>query len=339
MTQQFAGKPIIDESLTDDTKGNGVTMKVDGKVVLRPSSLNIHCPFSYAQSAILGKISKPSGASAGGTAYHYALELAYSHKIATGTNPTVNDITQIGVANWEYAKEHNEYHYSKKDSASKMKDDIAVGLSAYVNNTLPKVVPVATEIRWSMGLPKPSSVYSQISGSIDLLTSVLTTKPKLGGGVEHVQGIEVVDHKFTSKKSTEAKYRLQAGVYAMMGQANGHNVVGSVLHNMVRSEQLKTKTNPTQLQLVRPTYNTTSTTNGIIGRATELIDRAEVHHFLTTEKGIDPEDSVKVLYATTTPEVSFLCQELWCGWWHECPMNNPANLPKIDLITMLKAMK
>lgn len=343
--QTYAGKPVIDESLVDPTKGNSVTKQYDGKYVLRPSSLNIHCPYQYAQNALLGKKSKPSGASAGGTAYHYALELGYQHKIITGNNPSANDIVEIGVENWKKASNSLELHYSSRDNPEKMTDDIAKGLETYYP-VIPRTTPLAVETRWSVALPKPSSVYSMISGSVDLLTLVTTVKPNFGGGGVSEQTVEIVDHKFTSKKATSPKYKLQAGLYEIMGNANlsitpglEHlKVGGTVLHNMVRSERLKTKQNPPRLELVRPDRGE-AVVNNIASRVNELIDRAEMFHFMKTEMHIDPEDAVKVLYPTTTPEVSFLCSELWCGFWHECPMNNPQQIPKINLVDMLKAYK
>jgi len=343
--QIYAGKSVIDESLLDPTKGNGVTKVVDGKYVLRPSSLNIHCPYQYAQNALLGKKSKPSGASAGGTAYHYALELGYQEKILTGQNPSVEDIVAIGVANWDKVQQVEELHYSTKDSPAKMTDDIANGLRAY-HPAIARTTPIATEIRWSVALPKPSSVYSMISGSVDLLALSSTVKPNLGGGSVSEQGVEIIDHKFTSKKSTSPKYKLQAGLYEIMGNANlpitkglEHlQVSGTVLHNMVRSEKLKTKNNPTRLELVRPERGAAVVQN-IASRVTELLDRAEMFHFMKTDLHIDPEDAVKILYPTTTPEVSFLCNELWCGFWDICPMNNSQAIPKINLVDILKQFK
>ena len=342
--QMYAGKSVIDSSLLNPNEGNSVTKKIDGKYVLRPSSLNIHCPYSYAQSALLGKKSKPSGASAVGTAYHYALELAYEHKIQTGENPNPNDIVEIGVANWAKVQEVEDLHYSVNDSPAKSTDDIANGLKTYMP-TISKVNPIATEIRWSVALPKPSSIYSQISGSVDLIALSTQVMPNIGGDLAK-KGIEIIDHKFTSAKSTSPKYKLQAGMYEIMGNANlpfmqgyeGLEVSGTVLHNMVRSKVLKTKTNPTQLHLVRPARGE-AITNTIASRVTELIDRAEMFHFMKTELRVDPEDAVKVLYPTTTPEVSFLCQELWCGWYHQCPINNPQEIPKLDLISMFKQFK
>ncbi len=329
---QGANLPILDPAFSNDGASNSVTKKVDGKFVLRPSSLNVHCYFSYAQNAILGKKSKPSGASAGGTAYHYALELAYQYKINQQTNPNIRDIQEIGVTNWKKAMEVDELHYSSKDSPAKMTDDIANGIIAY-ESTMKATIPLATETRFSIALPKPSNVYSQVSGSVDLLAVDMHT-PQLGGTQV---GLSIIDHKFTSKKSTEPKYRMQAKIYQLMAQANGKNVVSTRLHNMVRSQQLKTKTTPTQLQVVNP-IDDQATTNLVMSRVNSLINMGEMYHFLVS-MGISPDDAVAVAYPTTTPEVSFLCQELWCGWYHQCPINNPSSNPSFDLVSMLQQFK
>ena len=330
--------PLIDPALTDPTKGNGVTKRVGGKLVMRPSSLNSACPYAYAQNAILGKKSKPSGASQGGTSYHYAVELGYNVKMKTqGGLLTPDDLVSIGVQNWKYAVEHQEMHYANGDSADKMTDDLSKGLKAYAP-TMQIVQPVATEIRWSVALPKPSSIYSVMSGSIDLLAR--PSSPTIGSNVNDV---EIVDHKFTSKASTEPKYRLQAGAYRIMGASQinedgtpKYNVTGSVLHNMVRGKQLKTKYNPPRLTLVRPTWDF-PTQHLVFAKMNELIDRAEMVHHLTTEYSIDPEDAVKVMYPTTTPENNYLCSELWCGFWSICPANNPDKMTKFSLVDILKS--
>ena len=324
-------KPLIDPSLTNENEGNSVTKRVNGKLVLRPSSINIHCPYSYAQNAILGKKSKPSGASQGGTAYHYAVELSYEHKIKFGKPLPTNDMVEIGVTNWEYATQVQEMKYAEGDSPERMKDNIAEGLKNYAP-TMEVVKPIATEIRLNMALPKESNVYSIVSGSIDLLAEI--NNPLAGMQT----GYRIIDHKFTSKKATEPKYRMQAGLYKMMANANGYNVKDTVLHNMVRGKQLKTKRVPTSLEVVHPTDNY-ETQVLVWTRINELIDRAELYHFLTTEMNIDPEDAVKVVYPTTTPEVSYLCNELWCGWWHSCYINNMANMPKVNLVEMLREYK
>ena len=329
----MAGKPIIDPALTSDEASNSVTKRVGGKLVLRPSSIASHCPYSYAQNAILGLKSKPSGASAGGTAYHYALELAYDHKIQTGALPPVADIIEIGRENWRAVQTVEELHYSSKDSPDKMTDDLANGLASYYP-TMNHIIPVATETRLRVALPKPSSVYSEISGSIDLLAKGNIVRPKIGGGTETIDGVDIIDHKFTTKKSTTAKYRLQAGMYRVMVESNGMVATGSVLHNMIRSEVLKTKSNPTRLELVRPDWNE-ATKQVLRSKLTELIDRAELVTFLTHDLSVDPADAVKVVYPTTTPEASFLCNELWCGYFWECPINNQASMPKLNLLDLI----
>ena len=329
-TQQFAGMPLIDVSLTDPTQGNSVTKQVDGKYVLRPSSLNISCPFSYAQNALLGKKSKPSGASAGGTAYHYALELGYKHKIATHTNPNMEDLVTIGVMNWREVQKVEPLHFAPNDDANRMEQNIIEGLRAY-KPAMESIKPIATETRFTVALPKESSVYSVISGSVDLLAEA----PAPLCITLSTPSVEIRDHKFTSKKSTEPKYKLQAGLYRLMGITNGYNVTDTVLDNMVRGKQLKTKYVPTSLEIVRPLWNDWVKGN-IQARTNELIDRAEMWDFLKTDMGVDPEDAIKIVYPTTTPEVSYLCNELWCGWWDECPMNNPNMLPKVNMIDIIK---
>jgi len=323
-TYGITNKPIIDPALSNENEGNNVTKKIDGKIVMRPSSLDIGCWYKYAQNAILGKKSKPSGASQLGTSYHYAIELAYSEKLLTHQTPDMSVIKDIAVVNWDMAVDKLDLSFnSKGDSKEKARDDIANAVNTYAK-VIPQVIPIATEQRFTVGLPKPSSVYSALSGSIDLLAD------------NRLSTIKVVDHKLTSAKKTSNAYRMQTGTYELMGKALGYNITATELHNAVRSKELKTKITPVTQHIINPTRDK-ATFNIIQARMYELINKAEVYTMLVTEKSIEPNVAVSLLYPTTSHEQHYLCSEDWCGFYYECPINNPSMFSNFSLLDMVKS--
>ncbi len=318
------GKPLLDPALTNENEGNNVTKRIGGKIVMRPSSLDIGCHFKYAQTTLLGKKSKPAGASQLGTSYHYALELGFTHKLATQQNPNMNDLRDIGVMNWDSACNTMDLPFhSRGDSKEKARDDIANAIQTY-GAMIPQVTPVAIETRFTVGLPKPSNIYSALSGSIDLLA-------------EHQLGtVKIVDHKLTSAKKSPATYRMQTGLYETMGKTLGYQVAQTELHNAVRSKVNKTSTTPVKQHIINPTRDK-PTYNIIEARITELVNRGELFHYLTTEKHIDPEMAVSLIYPTTSHEQHYLCSPEWCSFYSECSINNPSKFSNFSILDLMKS--
>ena len=335
----YAGLPVIDPALTDVTKGNSVTQTKGGKIVMRPSSLDSACPWQYAQAAILRKFSKPSGASQIGTTYHYAMELGAT-SMMQGVAPNANDLKEIGVMNWRKALDTMELHLAPKDSFAKMELDLLQGVDSYTP-TFPRFNIIGAEMRFEAGLVKPSSVYSVLSGSMDRLDIVNSPYGKV---------VQIVDYKFTSKKSTTPKYAMQAGTYKLgvdativpQLQAQGIDVVSggttTALHNAVRGKQLKGSYKNVEQHIVHPDWDN-AVHMAIHQRQNSLIDMGEMWHFLVNEMGVDPADAVTIVYPTTSPNQSYLCNELWCGYWHECPRNSMEAIPSVDLVSMLRGVK
>ena len=331
---EYMGMPLIDPALTNENEGNNVTKTIGGKAVMRPSSLNVHCWYSYAQNAILGKKNKPGSASQLGTTYHYSMELGVKGFLATSNLPKTEDLVEIAVVNWATAVGKGDIEFQDTDDLPKMQKDLITGVRSYRLEDMRAAK--AAEIRLNMPLPKASNVYAQLSGSVDRLDLVGNR-------------VTIVDYKLTGKKVTANKYRMQAGLYGIMAQNDvdlkatlGIDHIESVeamLHNAVRGRNLKTRGYvPTEQHKVLANFDQ-STQNSIVSRVHEIIDKGELYHVITTELGLDPETAVKMVYPTTTPEVDYLCSDKWCGWYGICPMTNPEQLPQVDIVQAFKDLK
>jgi len=311
----------ISEPITDyEHSNNNAGGKYDGKLVLRPSSLEsyIRCPYAFYKQQILGEYGAPNSASQVGTALHAVMEDAILYRLETGKNMELDEMQRRGVKHWKELNDKAKIQYHGEQTYQTMADDLYAGVIA-LREALDCIEATAAEGRYSAKI-KDHPMFSAISGSLDVET-----------------GANVVDLKFTGKKKSKPDdYVLQQSTYVWLKQINGIPAEKFTILNIVRpTKAKKLKDEQKGIETVadwhllegKPNVDYVKHWVNIILNKTEkfanyrdscgdLVARGD----MTAEEAKQAvEDFAALEFQGTSPSNSFLCSSVWCSHWKTCP--------------------
>ncbi len=283
---------------------NGAGGKYDGKLVLRPSSLDsyIRCPYSFYKQQILGEYGRPNSASQVGTALHFVMEEAIGAKLE-GKELSVDDMQRVGVKAWRSYNEKSEVVFHGEQTYQSMANDLYAGVLGLAE-ALTCVDAVGSESRHSAKIDG-HPLFSAMSGSLD---------------VEIPDG--VVDLKFTGKKKSNPKdYLLQQSSYAMLRELNGHNTDRLQILNVVRpTKAAKAKADKDGIELVANWHILEMSPNIPYVQHWVDIILNKTEAYAKFEGTVDEkQDFAELLFQGTSPSNSFLCNNTWCSHYTTCP--------------------
>jgi len=315
---------------------NNVAHRVEGKKVLRPSSIDPHCPFQWAAQFYGLYESKSRPANTIGTAFHAAAEAFDLLRMVSGSEHLPNnghllkEIAEKKIQDTEQKYREkwgsdmwkdNEDSYSRYDSKQRLFDDLEYAIDKLPEFIGSEPVAIATETRFTAHIAN-HPVFNAISGSIDRLT------PSQDGGVV------VDDYKFV-KSYTQDKlktYAVQQSIYGWMAQGAGLKLSGNRLLAVNRQatkiaykEKVNkagqvydiTENKPLFLkEMLQPNYQRAVSKVQLLLNLTKLTD-----YYI--KGGLSTYDAISAVFPTAGTG-DFLCDEKWCDMWHRCPINTGA---------------
>ena len=309
-------EPILDYTHSNNNAGG----KYDGKLVLRPSSLEsyIRCPYSFYKQQILGEYGPPSGASQVGTALHAVMEDAILHQLETGEKMELDEMQRRGVKHWRELNDKADIIMHGEQTYQTMADDLYAGVIA-LSEALDCMEATAAEGRYSAKI-EGHPMFSAISGSLDVET-----------------GVDVVDLKFTGKKKSKPDdYILQQSTYVWLKRINGIPAEKFTILNIVRpTKAKKLKDEQKGIETVadwhflegKPNVDYVQHWVNIILNKTDKFakyrdscgDLVASGDMTAEEAKQAVEDFAALEFQGTSPSNSFLCNNTWCSHWKTCP--------------------
>lgn len=285
---------------------NGAEGKYNGKLVLRPSSIDsfIRCPYAFYKQQILGEYGAPNAASQVGTALHFVMEEAIGARLK-GEELSLEDMQRVGVKAWREYNEKAEITFHGEQDYSSMADDLMAGCIG-LQEALTCVDAVGSESRHSAEIDG-HPLFSAMSGSLD---------------VEIPNG--VVDLKFTGKKkSSPQDYILQQSSYAMLRELNGYPTDVLQILNVVRpTKAAKAKAIKNGEILVANWHIMDMKPNipYVEHWVDVILNKTEAYSdYKDTHSEQETQDFAELLFQGTSPSNSFLCNNTWCSHYQTCP--------------------
>jgi len=293
---------------------NSRTKTMGDKIVLRPSMVDMHCPYEWALKVYGLVRSTPKAANSIGTAYHAAAEAFDTYRIlSNGDMPPPDwlwDIAQERIAKSEaqYKRltggdmwENAEGSYSKYDSKERLFTDLQDSVYDMHLNLGSLPTPATVECRLTQPIDHPK--FAAVSGSVDRLTRT-------------PEGYYIVDdHKFTKtfNASKLDTYAVQQSLYLDMAHNAGLQVVGGRLLGIDRGAT-RAKASA-RFKVLTVNYNRNRAYNKV-SYALNLVKLIE--QFRAEMPLID----AITMLAPTTNQGDFLCSKKWCEAWDNCPLQN-----------------
>ena len=283
---------------------NGSGKKFEGKLVLRPSSIDayIRCPYSFYRQQMLGEYGAPNSASQVGTALHYVMEVALNQILDGEGKPEEDELQRVGLRAWKDYNEKANIVYHGDQTYASMADDLFAGVKA-LHEAIDFITPVGSESRHSARIVS-HPVFSAVSGSLDIETD---------------KG--VVDLKFTGKKKSKPDdYILQQSCYSLQKNINGIENDKLEILNIVRPTKAKKAKSDSSLVAdwhimeMKPNEAYVIHWIDIILAKTNMLFNFEACN--TKE---ETEEYAELLFQGTSPSNSFLCNDTWCSHYKTCP--------------------
>ena len=316
---------------------NSIAHRIEGRKVLRPSSIDTHCPYQWAMQTFGFYESKPKPANTIGTAYHAAAEAFDTYRILTNgqEQPPVNFLKEVAEQKVRMQESYytqkfggdlwkdNEDGYSKYDSRERLFSDLEYAVEKIPEFIGSEPVPLAAETRFTAYIDHP--IFAAVSGSVDRLT------PTPDGGVV------IDDYKFV-KSYTQEKlktYAVQQSIYGWLAKGAGLEVKGNRLLAVDRQATKKkftVKKAAGQIydkkevvprflkETLQPNYKRAWSKIVYLLNSTKLVD-------YYVKNGVPLKEAIGIVFPTTGTG-DFLCDKKWCDVWDVCPINT-GNIPML----------
>lgn len=297
------------EPITDyEHNNNGAGGKYNGKLVLRPSSIDsfIRCPYSFYKQQLLGEYGAPNSASQVGTALHQVMEDTILAKL-DGKPLSVDDMQRQGLKAWRAYNEKADIQYHGDQTYQSMADDLYAGVLG-LEQALSCIGATAAEGRYSVKIPE-HPIFGAMSGSLDV-----------------EEGADVVDLKFTGKKKSKPDdYILQQSTYVWLKQINGIPAKAFSILNIVRPTKARKAKHEKDTASGKETGELVADWHIMEGEPNVPYVQHWVNIILnkTEQYANCPDDEkeelAELLFQGTSPSNSFLCNNTWCSHYQSCP--------------------
>ena len=295
-------EPITDYNHSD----NGAGGKYNGKLVLRPSSIDsfIRCNYSFYKQQLLGEYGAPNSASQVGTALHAVMEDVILAKLdPTLEDYSIDDMQRAGVKHWRELNEKADIMYHGDQTYQSMADDLYAGVLG-LEQALSCIGATAAEGRYSVKIDG-HPLFGAMSGSLDV-----------------EEGSDVVDLKFTGKKKSKVDdYILQQSTYVWLKQINGQDAKKFSILNVIRpTKAKKAKAEKDGTEVVADWHIMEGKPNiPYVQHWVDIILTKTERYANFEGTAEETADFAELEFQGTSPSNSFLCNSTWCSHWDTCP--------------------